>query len=132
MQNWENCDRTFLVTIHNISSSQKHTTFRTPINSTTIHVITQVNSTRRKVRNLGFFFSAADAENPNERHAERLRTGGRNRFDRQPTSTADQTATVGRRRENLRHPAVVDVDQLEIRPGEKMRLRREQCLEDFH
>jgi len=37
-----NSDRTFLVTIYNISSIQTHTTFRTPINSTTIHVITQV------------------------------------------------------------------------------------------
>ncbi|CAF4184229.1 unnamed protein product, partial [Adineta steineri] len=42
IQNWENCDRTFLVTIYNISSIQKHTTFRTPINSTAIHVITQL------------------------------------------------------------------------------------------
>ncbi|CAF5101007.1 unnamed protein product, partial [Rotaria magnacalcarata] len=41
MQNWENGDRTFLVTIYNISPIQKHTTFRTPINSTAIHVITQ-------------------------------------------------------------------------------------------
>lgn len=43
IQSWENCDRTFLVTIYNISPIQKHTTFRTPINSTAIHVITQVN-----------------------------------------------------------------------------------------
>ncbi|CAM4740330.1 unnamed protein product [Rotaria magnacalcarata] len=42
MQNWENGDRTFLVTIYNISPIQKHTTFRTPINSTAIHVITQL------------------------------------------------------------------------------------------
>jgi hypothetical protein len=42
MQNWDNCDRTFLVTIYNISSIQKHTTFRTPANSTAINVITQV------------------------------------------------------------------------------------------
>ena len=42
LQSWENCDRTFLVTIYNISSIQRHTTFRTPINSTAIHVITQV------------------------------------------------------------------------------------------
>jgi 5'(3')-deoxyribonucleotidase len=42
IQNWENCDRTFLVTIYNISSIQKHTTFRTPVNTTAIHVITQV------------------------------------------------------------------------------------------
>ncbi|CAF1176350.1 unnamed protein product, partial [Adineta ricciae] len=42
LQHWENCDRTFLVTIYNISSIQKHTTFRTPINSTAIHVITQL------------------------------------------------------------------------------------------
>ncbi|CAF4873467.1 unnamed protein product, partial [Rotaria magnacalcarata] len=37
-----NGDRTFLVTIYNISPIQKHTTFRTPINSTAIHVITQL------------------------------------------------------------------------------------------
>lgn len=43
IQNWENGDRAFLVTIHNISALQKHTTFRTPVNSTAIHVITQVN-----------------------------------------------------------------------------------------
>ncbi|CAF4645576.1 unnamed protein product, partial [Rotaria sp. Silwood1] len=42
IQNWENCDRTFLVTIYNISPIQKHTTFRTPVNSTAIHVITQL------------------------------------------------------------------------------------------
>ncbi|CAF2860546.1 unnamed protein product [Rotaria sp. Silwood2] len=42
IQNWENCDRTFLVTIYNISPIQKHTTFRTPANSTAIHVITQL------------------------------------------------------------------------------------------
>ncbi|UJR13521.1 hypothetical protein I4U23_000535 [Adineta vaga] len=47
LQNWENCDRTFLVTIYNISSIQKHTTFRTPINSTASHVITQL---MRKIR----------------------------------------------------------------------------------
>lgn len=46
LQNWENCDRTFLVTIYNISSMQRHTTFRTPMNSTAIHVITQVPSRR--------------------------------------------------------------------------------------
>ncbi|CAF3485478.1 unnamed protein product [Adineta steineri] len=42
IQNWDNCDRTFLVTIYNISPIQKHTTFRTPTNSTAIHVITQL------------------------------------------------------------------------------------------
>ncbi|CAF0747680.1 unnamed protein product [Adineta ricciae] len=42
IQNWENCDRTFLVTIYNVSPIQKHTTFRTPANSTAIHVITQL------------------------------------------------------------------------------------------
>jgi hypothetical protein len=46
-KNTQNSDRTFLVTIYNISSIQNHTTFRTPINSTTIHAITQL---MRKIR----------------------------------------------------------------------------------
>ncbi len=48
IQNWENCDRTFLVTIYNISPIQKHTTFRTPVNSTAIHVVTQVKKIFKK------------------------------------------------------------------------------------
>jgi hypothetical protein len=42
IQNWENCDRTFLVKIYNISPLQKHTAFRTPANSTAINVITHL------------------------------------------------------------------------------------------
>ncbi|CAF4966494.1 unnamed protein product, partial [Rotaria sp. Silwood1] len=47
IENLQNSDRTFLVTIYNISSVQKHTTFRTSINSTASHVITQL---MRKIR----------------------------------------------------------------------------------
>ncbi|CAF4149023.1 unnamed protein product, partial [Didymodactylos carnosus] len=52
IQNWENCDRTFLVTIYNISPLQKHTTFRTPVSSTAIHVITQLMTKTRSMPGL--------------------------------------------------------------------------------
>ncbi|CAF0723640.1 unnamed protein product, partial [Didymodactylos carnosus] len=52
IHNWENCDRTFLITIYNISQLQKHTTFRTPISSTAIHVITQLMTKTRSMPGL--------------------------------------------------------------------------------
>ncbi|CAF4098033.1 unnamed protein product, partial [Rotaria sordida] len=41
-ENWENSDETFVVTIYNISSIEKHISFRIPINSTANHLITQL------------------------------------------------------------------------------------------
>ncbi|CAF4743239.1 unnamed protein product, partial [Rotaria sp. Silwood2] len=67
-ENNENIDRTFLVTIYNISSVQKHTTFRTSIKSTASHVITQL---MRKIRMIGVIsndYGLVEEINLNERN----------------------------------------------------------------